>query len=298
MPEPTTAPARGRTLLPVLTRRVDLRPEIAALGLTVKSQGARGTCSVFASTFLIEYMTCREKKTSHLDYAEEYLNAVTNLAAFNNTPGDGDFFHAIAEGYRQFGIVPEAALPYQAAFNPELKPDEKLLAAGKAARFLAGFTTVGAHSPRGLDDDQLAAVLQQLDDGVPVAMGFHGSNTIVTTTFGRIVALDGMKNENSGAFAHSVPIVGYVARLGLPGGGGYFIYRDSGGPGAGDHGYGYFTFNYARKYVYDFVVYRRKPELLPNLIARPMTKVPPVRFTNREDLTLLARKINPRSRVI
>ncbi|HXW52387.1 MAG TPA: hypothetical protein VEJ41_10385, partial [Candidatus Acidoferrales bacterium] len=34
---------------------VDLRPQIRARGLHIRNQGNRGTCTVFATTFLIEY---------------------------------------------------------------------------------------------------------------------------------------------------------------------------------------------------------------------------------------------------
>ena len=32
---------------------VDLRPDIAAMGITIRDQGDRGTCSIFAMTFLL-----------------------------------------------------------------------------------------------------------------------------------------------------------------------------------------------------------------------------------------------------
>lgn len=309
MPETTVVLNAGKltptnlpTKLILRTNTVDLRPEITAMGLPVKAQGGRGTCSVFACTFLIEYMTCREQKLKQLDFSEEYLNAVTNLAGFNNTAGDGDFFHAIVEGYRQFGIVSETEMPYQQAFDPTLKPSDELLETGKEARILTGFTTIAAKpssaSPRGLDETQLAAVLEQLDHGTPVAIGFHGSDTTTTVKFGSIVALDDMTDDTSGAFAHSVPLVGYVASPKLAGGGGYFIYRDSGGAAAGDKGYGYMTFDYVRQFVYDFAVFHPQPLRLPKLVVRKMTKRPPLRFSNRFDRMVLAKKINPRSRVV
>lgn len=40
---------------PELAPEVDLRPKIRAYGLNVRDQGTRGTCTVFATPFLIEY---------------------------------------------------------------------------------------------------------------------------------------------------------------------------------------------------------------------------------------------------
>src|ERR1700731_1220074 len=53
---------------------VDLRPEIEKLGLAVRDQGNRATCSVFATTFLIEYFEARAQGVKDLAFSEEYLN--------------------------------------------------------------------------------------------------------------------------------------------------------------------------------------------------------------------------------
>ena len=83
---------------------VDLRPEIEKLGLAVRDQGDRGTCSVFATTFLIEFHDARAKGKKDLDLSEEYLNWAKNSA--NKTDVDGGKFTDIIGGYKEFGMVP------------------------------------------------------------------------------------------------------------------------------------------------------------------------------------------------
>jgi hypothetical protein len=61
-----------------ITPEVDLRPAIERFGLTVRDQGSRGTCSVFATTSLIEYHAARAQKLNGLDLSEEYLNWAKN----------------------------------------------------------------------------------------------------------------------------------------------------------------------------------------------------------------------------
>ena len=99
--------------------QVDLRPTIQSLGLAVRSQGSRGTCSVFAMTLLLEYAYGTRLNTGSNDLSEEYLNYAANVAT-NNT-GDGDYFDSLDRGYQAWGIVPEASEPYQPAagnFHP------------------------------------------------------------------------------------------------------------------------------------------------------------------------------------
>jgi hypothetical protein len=50
--------------------KVDLRPQIEKLGLAVRDQGNRSTCSVFATTFLIEYHAARAKGMQGLELSE------------------------------------------------------------------------------------------------------------------------------------------------------------------------------------------------------------------------------------
>ncbi|WP_221392678.1 C1 family peptidase [Dyadobacter sp. NIV53] len=281
---------------------VDLRPTIIDMGLVPKSQGYRGTCSVFASTFLLEYMTCKEKNRSNLDYSEEYLNAVTNTAI--GYEEDGDFFSSITKGYGEYGIVDEVSFPYQSSFDPKHKPSQKLMNIGKAARFLkseimyASKPNPSGGSPRGLSNNQIESVKKLLESGVPVAMGFHGASALQTSDMNGITAWNDLSDEVTGAYAHSVPVVGYWAATGGTDVG-YFIFRNSGGPDWGDHGYGYFSFNYVSKFVYDVVLYDKEPKFsLTDVVAATVKpKLVKLPFITEAEMERTGKLINAKSKV-
>jgi len=68
------------------------------MGIAIRNQGNRGTCSVFAITFLLEYMYARNENYRSPDFSEEYLNYASNLAIGQYS--DGGFFDALDLGYR------------------------------------------------------------------------------------------------------------------------------------------------------------------------------------------------------
>ena len=82
-------------------------------------------------------------------------------------------------------------------------------------------------------------------------------------------------------YAHSVPLVGYKMDKKFPGGG-YFIFRNSGGVSWGDTGYGYMTFRFVKDYAYDTLYFINDKTVKPvgkidlNLIEK--------RFLMRKDI--------------
>jgi hypothetical protein len=256
LPSPTPIAAVAPTGITIAA--VDLRPKIAQLHLNIRDQGNRGTCSVHAMTFLLEYMAATRRRHNYLDLSEEYLNAVANLAS--GKTDDGDFFAILDQGYRTYGIVPESQFPYQTAFNPGLAPSPQLQATGKSSiqadRLLARFIKPWDNAT-GASDAQMAQVLAQLKADVPVAVGlwWPRKGTFKTVTFGGVAVVADLGRAPGGTLVdgHSVALVGYAQHSQLPGGG-YFIFRNSWG-NTGDKGYGYLSFDYVRKYANDFVAY-------------------------------------------
>jgi C1A family cysteine protease len=55
---------------------------------------------------------------------------------------------------------------------------------------------------------------------------------------------------------HSIDLVGYHEGPAFPGGG-YFIFRNSSGPGFGHDGYGFVSLRYLRNYANDAIVIAR-----------------------------------------
>jgi hypothetical protein len=245
-----------------ITPEVDLRPAIEKFGLTVRDQGDRGTCSVFAATFLIEYHAARTQKASGIDLSEEYLNWAKNRA--NKTDVDGGKFTDIIRGYEEFGMVPESDMPNKAAFAPQhpATPQASAIAAGKKfPRFRFKFIKEWDNQ-RGMSDNELGATKAALSSGRPVATGIWWLAHFETATVDQIPLLKEYPrsaNKNSDASknpmfdGHSIDLVGFQEGKQFPGGG-YFIFRNSFGPRFGHDGYGFLSFDYMRNYSNDAIV--------------------------------------------
>jgi len=87
--------------------------EAVATQSSVKSQGSRGVCSIFATVGLMEHLYLKEGTLPNPDFSEQYLqwSAKVEARGFPNTEGsNGDTnLRAISE----YGIVAEADWPYQ-----------------------------------------------------------------------------------------------------------------------------------------------------------------------------------------
>lgn len=232
----------------------DLRPNIKQFGIGIRNQGSRGTCSVFAMTFLLEYMYAKNQVRMNPDFSEEYLNYASNKAI--GQYADGGFFDALDLGYQNYGIVNEAQAPYHSSYNPPFVASQSLLQTGEAIspRFNVNFIKPWDVTT-GLLASQVQAIETQLKAGRPVAVGVRWPNNFETET---IHGIQLMKTPPAnGVFdGHSIDLVGYKASNAFPGGG-YFIFRNSYGTGFGADGYGFMSFDYAKKYVNDAVYYHK-----------------------------------------
>ena len=234
---------------------VDLRPEIASLGITIRpSQNGRGTCSVFAVTFLLEYMYTKNYQMKATDLSEEFLNYASNLAI--GTKVDGGFFDDIDKGYQKYGMVDEAMAPYQISFNPSVAYRPNVMDAGaKIAPRLKAHFIKPWDVTTGLLPSQLLSIMVQLKAGRPVAGGVRWpkGQTLPTETVAGVTMLKDV--AASEVFdGHSIAFVGFKASDAFPGGG-YLIFRNHWGTGFMDQGYGYMSFAYATKYTNDLLQY-------------------------------------------
>ncbi len=188
---------------------VDLRPTIKTMGISIRNQGGRGTCSVFAVTFLLEYMYAKNKGYMSPDFSEEYLNYASNLAI--NEYSDGGFFDALDLGYQKYGIVNEAQAPYNSNYNPPYVGSAAILQTGEAItpRFKAHFIKAWDVTT-GLTANQLLGIRSQLNSGRPVAVGVRWPNNFATE---KIYGVELMKTPPADQVfdGHSIDLVGYKA---------------------------------------------------------------------------------------
>jgi C1A family cysteine protease len=178
-----------------LPARIDLRPEFAKWKLTQRRQGARGTCSVFATVESVEFAVSRSTgKSSRLSV--EFANWAANAATGRSD--DGDFFHNIIRGIGKYGVCTEEAMPYQRHFSPTNAPSAEAIAQAKefhAAAPLAFHWIKPWDRKAGLNDADVWHIKSVLANGWPVSAG-------------------------SG---HSIVFVGYEDDVALPGGGRFLV---------------------------------------------------------------------------
>jgi hypothetical protein len=247
--------------------QVDLRPEIMKLGLAIRDQENRPICSVFATTFLIEYHTARTTGKKDLHFSVEYIHWATDKVA----GGDTDFFSAIAAGYKTYGTVPEKDLPFEPNLAPPklfVTPSEAVIKIGeKAERFPFTFIKPWNHD-NGMDEKELQATMAALKAGHPVATGVWWNNDVATKPQSAwIQEVDGVplikeyppkdKGHSPMFDGHSIALVGFREGKEFPGGG-YFIFRNSWGPKFCDEGYGFLSFQYIRDYSNDAISIEQK----------------------------------------
>jgi C1A family cysteine protease len=247
-----------------LAPEVDLRSKIAARKLAIRDQGSRGTCTVFATTFLIDYQKAGMKSTGSNDLSEEFLDWAGNKAL--GTHNDGGFFTEFISGYSDYGISTAAQMRYRATYDPNLTPSGT---AQRAAETMFPvkypFTIVKVWNDQtGMTSAELQNELSILRSGRPVATGIWWQTNFATVTVDGIPLLkDYPRSANSGSNppmfdGHSIDLVGFRESKAFPGGG-YFVFRNSFGTSFGDKGYGFVSFQYLRTYANDAIAISSEP---------------------------------------
>jgi len=204
-----------------VTKTVDLRPAIARLGLGARPQKKRPTCSVFATVNAIEYAVAAKLKKG-VQLSQEFLNWAKNAEAKKKQ--DGDFFHIIWDGYKTRGICEEGLLPYQEAYDPDLKVSEECTANARKYQGLnLGLNFMKEwDAERGLTPSEFKSVLKKIDQGWPVMCGMRWQKEAKFQD--DIMLWVPAENVFDG---HSILFVGYVQDASIEDGG-YFLVSDSG----------------------------------------------------------------------
>lgn len=271
----------------VAPKTVDLRQQITNFNLPVRIQGSRNTCSIYTTIFLLEYETAKTTGEKGLDFSEDYLDAVTDIV--KGGQDDGDFFNNIIAGYLTYGVVDQSDFPNSAIYNPKNIPSEALLKEGKSWNKAVATFIRENDGKWGISDAQINQIIAQLDAGRPVGAGWRLDKTGIEQAeiLGRSVWNKNNIKDAEDAAGHSMPIVGYARE----GQNGYFIFRNSGGSGWGDKGYGYCSFDFARQNIADAFYFTPKTTnrfvVKPQLIKRPPFKY--IRLNELQRLDILKR---------
>lgn len=161
---------------------IDLRPRLLAWNLPPRSQGGRGTCSIFTTCAAIEFAHAVRAGTA-TRLSPEFLNWAAGEVA--GRPSDGNFFHNALAGFEKHGVCAELSMPYRETFDPGRGPSADAVSEAARLRDDARGTLavrwIVPWIPNRFDvsDGQFAGIRRVLAAGYPVAAGSSHSRLLV-----------------------------------------------------------------------------------------------------------------------
>jgi hypothetical protein len=241
---------------PEIRSEVDLRPRFLQLDFSVKDQGRRPSCAVFAVVSALEFQNA--ELTGHAEqFSEEYLVWATRMTLHRSSrsesgpaPGPEDSSDEADEGFslsdvlvalRAYGVPPISAMP-NAGYGKMADiqaPSPELINQARTHR------RVFVHRIPGHDTaTQINNIILTLDSGMPVAISLRWPN------YRSIRA--GFLSEQTPLTrgAHAVALIGYQSAGGQINDT-VFLFRNSYGPTWGEAGYGRVTSRYLQNYLLD-----------------------------------------------
>lgn len=225
---------------------VDLRPAFEARSLLPRSQGNRGTCSLFALATLIEFESAKPGAPHPPRLSIEYLNWASHRTNCRKT--DGSFFSDALNGLHEYGICREALMPYADTYHAEAEPSPDAQKEASARRAFTAHWIKPWDVHTGLSPAQIDACRQSLADGHPVAVGLRWPKKSHYEPHSLLV-----KPPPADVFdGHSIVLAGYTDDA-TQDGGGVFLFRNHSGPDWQEHGYARFSYGYALAYANDAV---------------------------------------------
>ncbi len=226
-----------------LPPKADLRPEFIAAGLTPKSQGNRGTCSLFAVVGVLEYEYAQAGEQS-LRLSEEYVNWASHNS--NGRRSDGSFFSDAVRGMRISGVCRQDLMPYVAQWNDSVAPSVDAVKDAAKRTDIAPRWIKHWNVKTGLTTAQMQAIKSAIAGGHPVAVGMRWPKNVRFDADGVIAYSDGDEVFDG----HSIVYVGYEDDAAKPGGG-VFIFRNSSGPEWREAGHSRLSYAYVREFAND-----------------------------------------------
>jgi hypothetical protein len=241
-----------------------LQPEFIQLGLSVKNQGRRPSCAIYAVVGALEFQSAR--LTGQIErFSEEYLLWATRRSLGLAGPGaallrdprtdelveDAGFtLPSVISALQTYGIPLHDEMPNVPglAVNAVPEPDADLIARARSRRL------VFIASLPGYDARQIIPrVVHALNAGLPVPIGLRWPHERSITAG----VLSAQKPLGDGA--HAVTLIGYESPRGRLEDT-WFIFKNSYGPLWGQGGYGRVSYAYLSQHLLDaYVLDLRQP---------------------------------------
>lgn len=101
-----------------------VRFDLMDIATDVRSQGSRGTCTIFATIGLMEALYNREGTLTNPDFSEQFLqwSAKFEVRSFPNTSGSNPEYNL--QAISRFGVVEESVWPYESSeWGPSNDPE-------------------------------------------------------------------------------------------------------------------------------------------------------------------------------
>lgn len=219
-----------------LPPRVDLRPLYEQLALQPRSQGGRGSCTIFGTLGVLEFQLRRAGENVAL--SEQFVMwAANQLGRYKREMFTCEDVIAAIE---QYGVCQEKLMPYKEWGNIG-KPSKEAISEA-ATRKGAGVKWFHQWTGRyGFSDEDIRAICGTLAESSPVTATFLWPRTAKLNS--DFFLLDRGSNHGSG---HVVVLVGYDLDPKIKGGGA-FIFRQSWGDNWGDKGYARLSFEFVKE---------------------------------------------------
>ncbi len=228
-----------------LPATVDLRPWYSP----IEDQKSLGSCTANAGVGIVEYFE-RRAFGNHIDGSRLFLYKVTRKLL--HLSGDtGASISATMGGLALFGVPPEEYWPYRVdpPFSPDEFDEEPPAFCYAFAQSYQAITYYKYDPPGTTPDVVLGRVKTNLAAGLPAMFGFVVYSSISQAgTTGKIPFPAAGERVLGG---HAIDVAGYDDTMKIkntnPGGRettGAFLIRNSWGTGWGDHGYGWFPYDY------------------------------------------------------
>jgi hypothetical protein len=247
--------------LPEIKDKVDLRTRYNELGLWIKNQGARPSCSVFAIVSALEFQSAEIHGTAER-FSEEYLLWATRKTlnrapvVLGNAPvsenqesaDEGFALTEVVTALRTYGIPARDRVPNRFSGATIEEPPQEIITEARSSR------RVSVHILPGRDGATLAAnAIQALNAGLPVPIGMAWP---VEYNW-RTGYLDKQRVHPNGG--HAVTLVGYTSKSGRLEDT-VFTFKNSWGTRWGIDGYGTATYEFLRNNLHSAILLELQPQ--------------------------------------